>query len=139
MFSFVVRYLGFLKIIPLLPQVFDSLLRLYVFFDRSYLLDWFDEIEEEVLTWEGTSVSLHKFGGLQFNYNGKEIGHIHSNGLLDALYSKEMKQRLLEKDRIKPHHVFEQSGWISFYIVNDQDKAYAKELLKIAYQYKQTR
>ncbi|WEK18241.1 MAG: DUF5519 family protein [Candidatus Pedobacter colombiensis] len=134
LFSFVVRYLGFLKSIPLFPHVFDSLLKLWVFMTRSYLLDWFDEIEYEVLSWEGTSVSMHKYGGLQFNCRGKEIGHLHGNGLLDVLFTREIKQQLLDKGRIQPHHVFEKSGWISFYIVNYYDKAYAEELLMIAYQ-----
>jgi predicted DNA-binding protein (MmcQ/YjbR family) len=134
LFSFVVRYLGFLKYIPLLPHVFDSLLKLWVFVSKSYLLDWFDEIEEEVLSWEGTSASVHKYGGLQFNCRDKEMGHLHGNGLLDVLFNREIKQRLLDKGRIQPHHVFEKSGWTSFYIVNYHDKAYAKELLKAAYQ-----
>ena len=118
----------------MLPHVFDSLLKLWAFVSKSYLLDWFDEIEDEVLSWEGTSASIHKYGGLQFNCKGKEIGHLHGNGLLDVLFTREIKQRLLDGGRIQPHHVFEKSGWISFYIVNNHDKGYAKELLKIAYQ-----
>lgn len=133
LFHFVVKYLGFLKIIPLLPHVFDSMLKLWCLITRSYLLDWLDEIETEVLSWEGVSTSSHKYGGLQFNYKGKEIGHLHSNGLLDILYSREVKKSLLEKGRIEPHHLFEKSGWISFYIVNFHDRTYAKELLEIAY------
>jgi hypothetical protein len=133
LFSFVVRYLGFLKFVPLFPLVFDSLLRLWMLASKPYLLDWLDEIEAEVLSWEGTSTSIHQYGGLQFNCNGKEIGHLHSNGLLDVLYSKVAKQQLLDKGRIQSHHIFEKSGWISFYIVKYRDKAYAKELLKMAY------
>lgn len=133
MFSFVVRYLGFLKSIPLLPHLFDSLLKLFVFITNAELLDWLDEIESEVLSWEGTSISMHKYGGLQFNYNGKEIGHLHSNGLLDILYSREIKRQLIEKGRIKSHHIFENSGWISFHVLSFNDKDYAKELLEMAY------
>lgn len=128
-----VRYLSFLKHIPLFPQVFDSLLKIRVFLRKPYLLDWFDEIEAEVLRWEGTDVGLHQYGGIQFNHRGKEIGHLHSNGLLDVLYTKEMKGLLLKEGRIQPHHVFEKSGWISFYILTQEDKNYAKELLKMAY------
>ncbi len=133
LFHFVVKYLGFLKIIPLLPHVFDSMLKLWCLITKSYLLDWLDEIETEVLSWEGMSTCSHKYGGLQFNYKGKEIGHLHSNGLLDVLFSKKLKERLFVDGRIKPHHVFEKSGWISFYIGNYNDKTYAKRLLKVAY------
>jgi predicted DNA-binding protein (MmcQ/YjbR family) len=133
LFSFVVRHLSFFKHVPLFPHVFDSLLKLRVFLTKPYLLDWFDEIEAEVLRWEGTVISLHQYGGVQFNHNGKEIGHLHSNGLLDVLYTKEMKLLLLKEGRIQPHHVFEKSGWISFYILSQEDKNYAAALLKMAY------
>jgi hypothetical protein len=133
LFSFVVRYLGFFKFVPLFPMVFDSLLRLWMLASKSYVLDWLDEIEAEVLSWKGTSTSIHRYGGLQFNCNGREIGHLHSNGLLDVLYNREIKQQLLAKGRIQPHHIFEKSGWISFYIVDYHDRVYAKELLEIAY------
>lgn len=133
LFSFVVSDLSFLKHVPLFPLVFDSLLKIRTFVTKPYLLDWFDEIEAEVLRWEETDISLHRYGGLQFNCKGKEIGHLHSNGLLDVLYSKDTKLRLLKEGRIEPHHVFEKSGWISFYIFSNEDKDYAKELLKRAY------
>lgn len=100
------------------------------------MLDWLDEIETEVLSWEGVSVAMHKYGGLQFDLHGAEIGHIHSNGIVDVLLTKQMKQGLLEEGRIKNHHVFSKSGWISFHINSTSDKMYAKDLLSLAYQRK---
>ena len=117
----------------MLPLVFDSLLKLHSLVFKNELLDWLDEIEAEILSWEGTSVSLHKYGGLQFNYKGVEIGHLHSNGLLDILYNRILKQQFMLQGRISPHHVFKDSGWISFYIETDNDVKYAKELLSVAY------
>ncbi len=133
-FSFIVKYFGFLKVVPLAPHVFDSLLRLWSMFINFELLDWIDEIESEVLSWEGTSISMHKYGGLQFNQNRKEIGHLHSNGLMDILYSRKLKQQLLEEGRIRPHHLFNDTGWISFIIQSKGDVSYALSLLKIAYE-----
>lgn len=133
LFSFTVKYFGFLKVVPALPLVFDSLLKLHSFVFKNELLDWLDEIETEVLSWVGTSAGLHKYGGLQFNYKGREIGHLHSNGLLDVLYNRKLKGQLIAGGRISLHHIFEDSGWISFYIDTDDDVKYAKELLAIAY------
>lgn len=133
LFSFVLRYLGFLKAVPLLPLVFDSMLKLQTLWTNAVLLDWMDELEEEILTWQGTSTGLHQYGGVQFNAYGKEIGHLHSNGLLDVLYSKRIKAALMKQGRIEPHHIFTDSGWISFYIKKQEDKNYAKELLEMAY------
>jgi hypothetical protein len=133
MFNFVVKYFGFLKVIPLLPLVFDSQLRLWLLVTNASVLTYIDEIEAEVLSWEGTSAGLHKFGGLQFNFNGKEIGHIHSNGILDILFTRDTKQRLLAEGRINCHHIFTNSGWISFYIRKKEDKDYAIALLRMAW------
>lgn len=127
------KYFGVLKIIPLLPLVFDSLLKLWALLAKKELLDWCDEIEAEILTWENTSVSLHKYGGLQFNYHSREIGHLHSNGLLDILYNRKFKIDLKKRGRVSDHHVFENSGWISFYIDSYDDVVYAKELLALAH------
>ena len=134
MFHFIVSNFNFLKHIPLLPQVFDNLPRVWVLLTKSELSTWLDEIETEVLSWQNTIVSIHKYGGLQFNYLGKEIGHIHSNGLLDVLFTLKTKKALLEIERISQHHVFIKSGWVSFYIKHPQDKKYALELLQLKYE-----
>jgi hypothetical protein len=134
MFSFVVKRLGFLKDIPLLAIFYDSLLKLWYFATKPQLLVMIDEIEDTFLVQKSTTVSLHKYGGSQFNYLDKEIAHLHSNGLLDVLFSKQIKNELKLDGRITDYHVFKNSGWISFYITNEDDMSYAKVLLKIAYQ-----
>jgi hypothetical protein len=133
MFSFVVKYLGFLKYVPGLALLFDSWLKLRTLITNPYILDHIDEIEAEVLKWKNTCVDFHKYGGLQFNYNTKEMGHIHSNGLVDILLSREIKKQLLTEGHIKNHHLFKNSGWISFYVHTPADTVYAIRLLKLAY------
>jgi hypothetical protein len=96
-------------------------------------LDQFDKIENEVLRWKNTSVSLHKFGGSQFNHKRIEFAHIHSNGLLDILFTQKIKAELLLDGRIRQHHVFKKSGWISFYVQYTEDVDYALFLLKLSY------
>ncbi len=113
--------------------LFDGLLKLWAYFTQPALLDWMDEIEAEVLRWERTTSVIHKYGGMQFNYNGREIGHIHSNGLLDMLLSRSVKTQLMADGRISDHHTFKNTGWISFYIYTVEDKDYAVTLLKKGY------
>jgi len=96
-------------------------------------LDQIDKIENEVLKWKDTSVSLHKFGGSQFNHNRREFAHIHSNGLLDILFTQKIKAELMLDGRVEPHHVFKKSGWISFYVRHGEDVDYALFLLKLSY------
>ncbi|WP_233509651.1 luciferase domain-containing protein [Pedobacter chinensis] len=133
MFDLVVKYLSFLKSIPLFALIYDSILKLNTLISDPLKLAWYDEIEEEVLKWNGTSISLHKFGGTQFNYHQKELGHLHSNGILDVLFNKKIKQKLIDDGRAKEHHVFKKSGWISLYIKDRADVKNAIALLFIAY------
>lgn len=132
MFDWVVKYLGFLKHVPVLPHVFDALLKLASLLTNKNLTDYIDEIETEVLSWQHTHISTHKYGGIQFNNHNRELGHIHGNGLLDILLSREQKTLLMKEYPIQDHHVFKNSGWISFWIKNSADKQIAIELLKYA-------
>lgn len=133
LFNFTVKYLGFLKSVPLLPQLFDSQLKLWSLLTNWGLLQAIDDIETEILSWNGTNTTLHKYGGIQFNYKALEIGHIHSNGILDIRFSRKIKQQLMDEGKIDDHHIFAKSGWISFYVRGKEDSDYALELLRMAY------
>ena len=137
MFEFIVKYFGFLKHIPPLPQIVDGLIKLHTFLFRKEILNYLDAIEKVVLSWNGTSLKMHRYGGVQFDVNKKEIGHIHSNGLLDVLLKREIKEQLIREGRVQEHHTFARSGWISFYIKTEKDKEYAIELLEYSYLLKQ--
>jgi len=132
-FTFIVKNLGFLKLVPLLAFQFDSMLRLWTFFTRRHVLDCIDAVEAAVLTWPGTRRQFHKYGGIQFNYGGREIGHIHGNGILDMRFSRKIKALLMDEGRITDHHVFQNSGWITFHIHDRSDDIYAQKLLRMGY------
>ena len=137
-FNITVKYLSFLKHVPVLPHLFEALLKVETFVTDKPVLDYIDEIENVVLSWEQTSVQPHKFGGTQFNVGLKEIGHIHGNGLLDIPFSKAIKAQVIQEyeGRVKDHHIFKNSGWISFYIRNASDKELAIKLLMRSYDLK---
>jgi hypothetical protein len=133
MFNLVVKYAAPLKHVPVLPHLFDALLKISTVFSNKNLLDYVDEIESEVLSWEHITLQMHKFGGIQFNLYNKELGHIHGNGLLDILFSRKEKAELMLKYPVKEHHVFKDSGWISFQVKTEADKKIAIELLRLSY------
>lgn len=133
MFNLVVKYASPLKHVPVLPHVFDALLKIGTLLSNRNLVDFIDDIENEVLSWAQTSVHVHKFGGTQFNFFDKELGHIHGNGLLDILFSRKTKSELMLKYPVKEHHVFKDSGWISFQVKTEADKKIAIQLLRYAY------
>jgi Family of unknown function (DUF5519) len=133
MFNFTVKYFSFLKVIPIVPHVFDTFLKLsYLIYDKK-VVDSIDKIELIVSEWENVNVSIHKYGGLQFNVGKREIGHIHSNGLLDILLDQGQKLELVSKGLAEEHHVFKKSGWISFYIKREEDIDKAISLLRISF------
>lgn len=133
MFDLAVKYVGFLKHVPVLPHAFDGLLKFGKLISDRQVLEYMDEIENELATWNGVTVHAHKFGGLQFNTGKKEIGHIHGNGLLDILFTRQLKEELIQQGKAREHHVFKNSGWISFSITNAESKTTAIELLRLSY------
>lgn len=130
MFDFTVNHLGALKHIPLFAQIFDAFLKIDTLVFNPRVLDYVDSIEKEVASWPNTSVRLHKFGGVQLDFANKEVGHIHGNGTLDLLLNRKAKSELLIEGRIKDHHTFKDSGWITFVIRTANDSEYALGLLK---------
>ncbi|MVN90661.1 luciferase domain-containing protein [Mucilaginibacter aquatilis] len=122
-----------MKSVPLLPHLFDGLLRLHLLVFKPSVLSLIDEIETEVSKWKGVKITSHKYGGLQFNYKQKEIGHIHGNGMLDVLLNKTSKQYISDNKRVREHHSIKSSGWISFSIVSNNDVQMALKLLAMAY------
>lgn len=139
MFKLIIRYFGFLKHIPLVPHVYDALLKIQVFFTNRELLNYMDDITEKVGGWQNITISTHKYGGTQFNFGDVELGHLHGNGLLDVLLNREVKTELMKNQNILDHHTFKNSGWISFLIRRSDDRALAIEILERAYIFRQTR
>ena len=89
-------------------------------------------IESTVRGWPGMRVGVHRLGGMGFFFRDKESSHIHGNGLLDCLVGRTNRDALIESGRALPHHVFPQSGWISFWVENESDVEAALELIRIA-------
>lgn len=136
MFKFIVHQLGFLKHIPLVPHVYDALLKIQLFFTNRNLLDSLGEVEETVCGWNDVTSSLHKYGGIQFNVRAHEFGHLHGNGLLDIPVTRAVKNELIKNYAIEDHHVFRDSGWISFWIKTPDDQAIAISILERAYAFR---
>ncbi|MGH2581670.1 MAG: luciferase family protein [Anaerolineales bacterium] len=92
------------------------------------------DIEAEVLSWPNTSSHPHRFGGVEFRFHTREIGHLHRNVLLDVPFPKRVRNELIADGKAAPHHVLPESGWISFRIRNQQDVANAISLLRRSYE-----
>ena len=131
-FAFAVRRLKWLAAIPGAPQVFDAMLlgSTGLFFPAR--LRAMSEVEAQVRQWPGMRTGVHRLGGIGFFFRGKESGHIHGNGLLDCFVGRLNREELVRDGRALPHHIFPRSGWISFWIRDEEDVRPALELIRIA-------
>jgi len=92
-------------------------------------------ISEQLLTWSDVTQQPHRFGGIEFLYQGKEIGHLHGDFLVDILMSRPSRDQFIAEGRAKPHHIYPESSWISVYIQSEEELMNAIELLRFKYNY----
>ncbi len=138
MFKFVVRKLRWLARIPVLPQLFDAgLMVATILFDRPRLRAM-EMFENAIRRKYPIQRRPHRFGGVGFFIGTTEIGHLHGNGLLDLFVGKSFRAEEVRRGRALLHHVFPESGWISFWLKSPADIAQALELFEIASMYRTT-
>ena len=131
-FAFAVRKLKWLAAIPGAPQVFDAALFSWTGLFHPVRLRAMSAIEAEVRRWPGMRTGVHRLGGIGFFFRGKESSHIHGNGLLDCFVGRPNRDELVRDRRALPHHIFPRSGWISFWIRDEDDVRPALELIRLA-------
>lgn len=53
-----------------------------------------EKIKKEILSWPNAA-ELHKFGGIEFRLNKREMGHIHSDRLADLPFPMKTRDDLV--------------------------------------------
>lgn len=89
--------------------------------------------KRELLSWPGVTIHDHRFGGLEFRVNGREMGHMHGDLLADMALPKDIGKKLISQGKVSPHHFIPESGWISFYINGPADVPELIELFRLQY------
>jgi len=131
--TWIAKNLGFLKRIPLLGILLDDQIKLMLFILKPKVFRKMIRIVREVRTWKGVTTSNHIYGGIQFNYQGFELGHLHGNGLLDIRINRKMKEKALIQKDVFQHHILGDSLWLSYKIRNHSKEEVALELLRKMY------
>jgi luciferase-like monooxygenase len=90
-------------------------------------------IEEAVTAWEGVTAHEHRFGGREFRYGRRELGHLHADRLADLPFPKRIAAMLVETGRAERHR-FARGGWVSLPIRSDEDVDAAIELFRLSYE-----
>ena len=92
-----------------------------------------ETIKAEVLKWPGITAEPNRFGGIEFLVNKKEMGHLHGEKLADLPFPVETRRELVESGHAVPHHIYPESGWVSYWIRNPGDIPAVVELFKMQY------
>ena len=102
---------------------------------REEVAETVKRLIDEVSSWPGVTVGEHRFGGTEWRVGPREIGHIHSWGMLDIAYLRALRDVLVEEKHTGVHHLLDQSGWTTFYIEESDDYDHARWLVRLSYLY----
>jgi len=90
-------------------------------------------LEAAVSAWSRVSVHPHRFGGREFLFGAAEVGHVHTNGIVDIPFTRPIHDLLLSEGLAEEHRWVPNSGWITFRIRSEQDIHHALWLLRLSY------
>ena len=91
-------------------------------------------ITNAVTSWAGVTVAPHRFGGVEYVIGRREIGHIHGDQLVDIPFPKKVRDEIVAAGRAQPHHILPDTGWVSFYLREENDVEKAVTLLHESYE-----
>jgi hypothetical protein len=91
------------------------------------------KLEQEVSAWRNISVHPHRFGGMEFQFEDAEVGHVHTNGVVDIPFPRSVRDALLADGLAEEHHWVPNSGWITFQMCGEEDLSHALWLMRLSY------
>jgi len=94
-----------------------------------------EAVEREVSSWDGVEARPHRFGGVEFRLRGHEIGHLHGSRMADLPFPVRMRKELVAEGKAEPHHLFPQTGWVSYYPRGPEDAPAVVELFRLNYEH----
>ena len=94
-----------------------------------------EKIKKEILSWPYVTAEPHRFGGIEFRINKREMGHVHGDRLADLPFPMNIRNELVNSGRASPHHVLPNSGWVSYWInKGEEDVPAVVELFRMRYE-----
>ncbi len=89
---------------------------------------------EIVGAWEGVTVQPHRYGGVEFRVQQREIGHLHGERMADLLFTIKERRALVASGRAYAHHILPDTGWVSFPIRSEHDVPAVVSLMRRNYE-----
>lgn len=93
-----------------------------------------EQIRGQVMQMPNVSALPHRYGGVEFRVNGREIGHIHGSHMADLPFPVRVRKQLVTEGRASLHHLLPDTGWVSYYIKGEQDIQRVVELFQLNYE-----
>lgn len=93
---------------------------------------WMISLIEQVSAWPSVSSGDHQFGAIEFRVGSREIGHVHSFGVVDIPFTSSVRDALIASGRAERHHYLPNSGWTTVSI-QKHGSANALLLLRLSY------
>lgn len=92
-----------------------------------------EAIREAVTSWPGVDAVPHRFGGVEYRYGRREMGHVHGEWLADLPLPRRLHDEVIAAGRAQPHHVLPDSGWVSCRLGGPDDVAIVIDLFRMQY------
>jgi hypothetical protein len=92
-----------------------------------------ERIRSEVAAWPGVEALPHRFGGIEYRFGRKEMGHVHGDRLADLPLPRKLHDEVIASGRGRPHHILPDSGWVSCWIESPADVDNVINLLRQQY------
>ena len=80
------------------------------------------------------TVAKHRFGGVEYVIGTREIGHIHGDHMVDIPFPRKVRDEIVAAGHAELHHILPETGWVSFYLRQEDDVEKAIALLHESYQ-----
>ncbi len=93
-----------------------------------------ERIAAAVLGWPGVEARPHRFGGREYRWRGRELGHVHGDELADLPFPVRVRDQLVAQGQAAPHHILPQTGWVSRWLRSPADVDTAIALFRLQYE-----
>lgn len=64
-----------------------------------------EQIAAELLSWPEVTAAPHRYGGVEFRLDRRELGHLHGDRLADLPFPKRVRGELVAAGRASRHHI----------------------------------
>jgi len=91
-------------------------------------------ITQNLISWDRVSTAPHRFGGVEYRFGTRELGHIHGDHLVDIPFPKKVRDEIVRAGLAEPHHILPETGWVSFYLREEDDVQKVIALLRRSYE-----